>query len=137
MSAADLKSTVRITKALADPQRLRILMMLRGGERCVCQIVEALALAPSTVSKHLSLLDAAGLVGSRKQGRWIYYRLPAGPAAEPVRLLGAWLDDRLKADPAVRRDARKLASQAFRDPESVCRTQRQRKSPGKPQRRTR
>ncbi len=136
MSAADLKSTARITKALADPQRLRILLMLRGGERCVCQIVEALALAPSTVSKHLSLLDAAGLVASRKQGRWIYYRLPDGPAAEPSRLILVWLHDRLKTDLVVRQDARKLTSAALSDPHNVCRTQRQRKSPGKAQRRT-
>jgi ArsR family transcriptional regulator, arsenate/arsenite/antimonite-responsive transcriptional repressor len=131
MSEAPLKSTARITKALADPQRLRILMMLRPGERCVCQIVEALALAPSTVSKHLSLLDAAGLVVSRKQGRWIYYRLPDGPDAEPSRLILVWLQDRLKTDPTLRQDARKLNSTAIRDPENVCRTQRQRTSPGK------
>ncbi len=121
MSEAPLKSTARITKALADPQRLRILMMLRPGERCACQIVEALALAPSTVSKHLSLLDAAGLVAARKQGRWIYYRLAEGPAAEPFRLILAWLHDRLKNDPSVRQDARKLKSTAIRDPNQLCR----------------
>jgi ArsR family transcriptional regulator, arsenate/arsenite/antimonite-responsive transcriptional repressor len=120
MSETQLKSTVRITKALADPQRVRILMMLRPAERCVCQIVEALALAPSTVSKHLSLLDAAGLVASRKQGRWIYYRLPKGPAAEPFRLIIAWLHDRLKTDSSVRQDARKLKNTAIRGPENPC-----------------
>jgi ArsR family transcriptional regulator, arsenate/arsenite/antimonite-responsive transcriptional repressor len=121
MNEAPLKSTARITKALADPQRLRILMMLRPGERCVCQIVEVLALAPSTVSKHLSLLDAAGLVVPRKQGRWIYYRLPDGPAAEPSRLILVWLQDRLKTDPTLRQDARKLNSTAIRDPKQLCR----------------
>jgi ArsR family transcriptional regulator, arsenate/arsenite/antimonite-responsive transcriptional repressor len=121
MNEAPLKSTARITKALADPQRLRILMMLRPGERCVCQIVEVLALAPSTVSKHLSLLDAAGLVIARKQGRWIYYRLPDGPAAEPSRLILVWLQDRLKTDPTLRQDARKLNSTAIRDPKQLCR----------------
>ncbi len=120
MNEAPLKSTARITKALADPQRLRILMMLRPGERCVCQIVEVLALAPSTVSKHLSLLDAAGLVIARKQGRWIYYRLPDGPAAEPSRLILAWLHARLKTDSTVRQDARKLTSLAIRDPKKLC-----------------
>ena len=110
MTAATLKSAARIAKALADPQRMRILQMLRPGERCVCQIVEVLALAPSTVSKHLALLDAAGLVASRKTGRWIHYRLPARNAQAPVRPLLAWLDDALQNDPAVAADARKLKS---------------------------
>jgi arsenate reductase/ArsR family transcriptional regulator len=120
MSESQLKSTARITKALADPQRLRILLMLHGGERCVCQIVEALALAPSTVSKHLALLDAAGLVVSRKQGRWIYYRLPDGPSAEPTRLILVWLHDRLQKDPTIRQDARTLNRSAIRDPKDPC-----------------
>ena len=110
MPDSTLKSVARVAKALADPQRMRILQMLRPGERCVCQIVETLALAPSTVSKHLSLLDAAGLVASRKDGRWIHYRLPAGTAQAPVRPLLAWLDNALRNDPAVAADARKLKS---------------------------
>ena len=71
-----MKNIVRITKALADRQRLRILMWLQKGELCVCQIVELLKLSPSTVSKHLSILRSAGLVESRKDGRWVYYHLP-------------------------------------------------------------
>ena len=121
MSAVSLKSAARIAKALADPQRMRILKMLRPGERCVCQIVEVLALAPSTVSKHLALLDAAGLVASRKDGRWIYYRLPAGTALAPVRPLLAWLDDALKKDPAILADARQLKSIDARSRTAGCR----------------
>ena len=121
MSAVSLKSAARIAKALADPQRMRILKMLRPVERCVCQIVAVLALAPSTVSKHLALLDAAGLVASRKEGRWIYYRLPAGAAQAPVRPLLAWLDDALKKDPAVLADARQLKSIDARSRTNGCR----------------
>ena len=62
-------------RAIADPSRLRILKMLEAEELCVCQITAVLGLAPATVSKHLSLLRAAGLVAQRKAGRWIYYRL--------------------------------------------------------------
>ena len=120
MTAATLKSAARIAKALADPQRMRILQMLRPGERCVCQIVEVLALAPSTVSKHLALLDAAGLVASRKTGRWIHYRLPARTALAPVRPLLAWLDDALRNDPAVAADARKLKSIDARSQTASC-----------------
>lgn len=121
MSAVSLKSAARIAKALADPQRMRILKMLRPVERCVCQIVAVLALAPSTVSKHLALLDAAGLVASRKEGRWIYYRLPAGAAQAPVRPLLDWLDDALKKDPAVLADARQLKTIDARRRTNGCR----------------
>jgi arsenate reductase/ArsR family transcriptional regulator len=69
-------------RAVADPSRLRILKMLEPGELCVCQITAVLGLAPATVSKHLALLRAAGLVGQRKDGRWVYYRL-AGPSLNP------------------------------------------------------
>lgn len=65
----------RVARAAADPNRVRVLKMLAGGELCVCQITAVLDLATATVSKHLSLLRAAGLVTSRKDGRWVYYRL--------------------------------------------------------------
>lgn len=121
MNASVLKSAARTAKALADPQRMRILQMLRPGERCVCQIVAVLALAPSTVSKHLALLEAAGLVAARKAGRWIYYRRPNGAAAAGVRPLLDWLDEALKKDPAVAADARKLKSIDARNRTAGCR----------------
>ena len=58
----EIRTVLRVTKALSDGQRIRIMMLLRGGELCVCRIVEVLALAPSTVSKHLSILSEADLV---------------------------------------------------------------------------
>ena len=64
------------TKALSDPNRVRALMALRGQELCVCRIIELLQLAPSTVSKHLSVLKQAGLIKGRKESRWMHYRLP-------------------------------------------------------------
>jgi DNA-binding transcriptional ArsR family regulator len=87
---------VSIAAALADESRARIVLGLallaekRIPELCVCQMTEFLALAPSTVSKHLSILKAAGLLDARKQGRWMYYRLPdaAAPAAAAAI---AWL----------------------------------------------
>ncbi len=80
MGTGAMRTTLKITKALADRQRVRILMMLRSGELCVCRIVAVLGLAPSTVSKHLSLLSDAGLLDCRKEGRWAYCRLPRGEA---------------------------------------------------------
>jgi ArsR family transcriptional regulator, arsenate/arsenite/antimonite-responsive transcriptional repressor len=122
-----LKQALRLTGALADGQRVRIVMMLRGGELCVCQIVALLALAPSTVSKHLSILSAAGLVDSRKDGRWAYYRLPQGPAGAAVRALLRWLCGALADDAAIRQDARKLKGILACNPEILCRRQRKRK----------
>lgn len=104
-----MRSVLRVTKALSDGQRVRILMMLRGGELCVCRIVEVLALAPSTVSKHLSILSEADLVEVRKDGRWAYYRLPQGEARKAVRPVFKWLEDRVGRDEAVLRDDKKLA----------------------------
>ena len=71
-----MKQYLVIIKALSDLSRVRMLCALRGGELCGCQLIELLGLAPSTVSKHLSILNQAELVESRKEGRWVYYRLP-------------------------------------------------------------
>ena len=62
-------------KALADPVRLRLFVLLIGGERCVCDLVKATVLPQSTVSRHLCHLKAAGLVVDRRQGTWAFYRL--------------------------------------------------------------
>lgn len=67
---------IKTTKALADTNRVRVLLALRGRELCVCRIIELLQLAPSTVSKHLAILKHAELIEGRKEGRWMHYRLP-------------------------------------------------------------
>ncbi len=66
---------VEILKALAHPTRLYIIETLSGkdGERCVCEIVDELPYAQSTISKHLTILRQAGLVRSRKEGLKVYY----------------------------------------------------------------
>lgn len=88
-------------KGLAHPARLRLLGMLAGGELCVCQMIAVLGLAPSTVSKHLSVLAHGGLVSERKEGKLVFYRLredgPAGALLPPFLSL-------LEADPGVRAD---------------------------------
>lgn len=86
---------VRVAKALADEARVKTLLALAGSELCLCQIVDLLGLAPSTVSKHVNQLYAAGLVERRKQGKWHYFRLAGGaasePAAEPAAGALTWL----------------------------------------------
>lgn len=62
--------------ALADPTRRRILSLLQeGGERCVCVLYETLDLPQPKVSRHLGVLRAAGIVATRREGLWIYYRI--------------------------------------------------------------
>jgi DNA-binding transcriptional ArsR family regulator len=74
-SSVKLRDVRDVLHALADENRLRALAALRRGELCVCQLIALLDLAPSTVSKHLSILRSARLVDGRKDGRWMYYRL--------------------------------------------------------------
>lgn len=68
-----VSEAVKIFKALSDETRLKILAYLQDGELCVCDIIDALGKPQSTVSHHLFLLQTAGLIKSRKQGRWVLY----------------------------------------------------------------
>lgn len=69
-------------RALADEKRLRIVALLAGGERCVCELQEALAAGQSLLSFHLRTLKEAGLVTDRREGRWVYYALNRETVAE-------------------------------------------------------
>jgi ArsR family transcriptional regulator len=71
----DLAPLTRQFRALADETRLALIDLLRGGERCVCELTEALDLGQSLLSFHLKTLKDAGLVTDRKAGRWSYYAL--------------------------------------------------------------
>ncbi len=100
-----MRDFMTVTKALADENRVRVLMALQEGELCACQIQEVLQLAPSTVSKHLAILYQARLVEFRKEGRWVYYRLAASTPARPfVEETLAWLLRHLSDDPKIRAD---------------------------------
>jgi ArsR family transcriptional regulator, arsenate/arsenite/antimonite-responsive transcriptional repressor len=81
-AATDLLATVRRMKALGDEKRLRILLQLAGGERCVCDLMEDLGAAQSLLSFHLRTLKDAGLVTDRRDGRWVHYAISAHGIAE-------------------------------------------------------
>ena len=104
-----LRDYEAVLKAAADPSRARILKMLERGELCVCQMVAVLGLCQSTVSKHLSLLRAAGLVEERKNGRWVYFRLGDSAVNPYAQNMLALLHGWLKRDALIRDDAEKLA----------------------------
>jgi DNA-binding transcriptional ArsR family regulator len=94
-------------------------MILTAGELCVCQIIEMLGLAPSTVSKHMSILRQAGLVETRKEGRWIYYRLAGGKAQKSHEILD-WLQRHLKNDKRISDDFKKLRHMQKMSKDELC-----------------
>ncbi len=118
-----MRDLLRITKALADETRIRAVMALRGGELCACQITELFGLAPSTMSKHLSILYQAGLVESRKEGRWIYFRLADGKAPAGVKRALDWLVKAAEGDARVVEDGEKLKKIMKLDPSELCKRQ--------------
>ena len=78
----EIEVEAEIFKAMADPCRLKILMLLREGELCVCEIMIGLDRPQSSTSHHLSILRDAGLIKERKDGRWSRYRLSEGAVIE-------------------------------------------------------
>lgn len=103
-----MKDFLAVTKALSDENRVRALAALARGELCVCQIIELLGLAPSTVSKHMAVLHQAGLVEIRKEGRWTYYRIAEEPDLPCARTALAMTLECLAKDERIRGDARRI-----------------------------
>jgi DNA-binding transcriptional ArsR family regulator len=115
-----MRNIMNITKALSDENRVRALMMLCHGELCVCQLIQLLGLAPSTVSKHLSILYQAGLVDARKQGRWNYYRLADEGAPEFVLQAIQWVQDSVGKDKRIVQDAKQVKRVCRMDVRELC-----------------
>jgi ArsR family transcriptional regulator, arsenate/arsenite/antimonite-responsive transcriptional repressor len=115
-----LPGTVAAYKALAHPARVRLLLMLRGGALCVCQMTATLDLATSTVSAHLAELRRAGLVRESKDGRFVSYELSVSPEHAGL-LQDLWR--RVASDPVVRADARLLRELRRVGAEELCRAE--------------
>jgi ArsR family transcriptional regulator len=118
-----MRDCLNITKALADENRVRLLMALREGELCVCQLTELMGLAMYTVSKHLSILYQAGLVGARKEGRWMYYSLPGKGAPTAAREAVAWVRRSLADSERIAEDTRSLKKVLAMDLTELCKRQ--------------
>jgi len=117
-----MREVMELFRAMADENRVRILCALRGRELCVCQMVELLGLAPSTVSKHLSILRHARLIESRKDGRWVHYRLTRGrdrPAAAGALMRVAFRA--LSENRRIGEDAGRVCRIEKMDMERLCR----------------
>jgi len=114
-----MDGVVAVAGALSDASRVRALAMLRAGELCVCQIIAVLGLAASTVSKHLLILKQAGLVESRREGRWMHYRLADKPSPTAADAL-AWLERSIRGDARIVADGKALKAITRMDPEELC-----------------
>jgi len=92
-----MKQFIRVMKALSDPNRVSFIKLLGSKELCVCELQDLIGLAQSTVSKHMKVLEEAGLVDYRKEGSWFIYRLTKGEESEYAKVmlanLNGWLDD--------------------------------------------
>lgn len=103
-----LNDFIKLSKAVSDETRVRILKLLTKNELCVCQLMEILSMGQSTVSKHLGTLKNAGLIESEKRGTWAFYRLSQDRANRHnsgfIRLLSSLSDD----DPFIQKDWKKL-----------------------------
>ena len=96
-----MKQFTKVMKALSDPNRVKIIKLLQQKVMCVCELQGALDIAQPSVSKHLKILEEAGLVEYRKEGLWVNYYLTDGNsspyAASLLGNLRHWLND----DPEV------------------------------------
>ncbi len=104
-----LGTVSNILSALAEPNRLRCLAMLSSRKLAVCEIREILGLSFSTVSKHLSILQSAGLIEFDKEGKWVHYRLAKRPDPEIKELLDRILS-LLATDPQIKEDLNRVRS---------------------------
>ena len=120
-----MRELLVITKALADENRLRSVGLLRHHELCLCQIVEVLGLASSSVSRHMSILQQARLVESRKEGRWAYFRLADDDAPRPVHEILETILASLSREKQAKADQKSLKAVLKIEPEELCRRQSQ------------
>jgi len=104
-----MKEFIRVMKAASDPTRIKILKILEKRMMCVCELQTALGAAQSTTSKHLKILEDAGLVDARKDGLWVNYTLSDGRqspfAASLLGNLRHWLNEEPEISDVVEKTA--------------------------------
>ena len=115
-----MKDFIRVMKAVSDPNRVKIIKMLQHKSMCVCELKEALQIAQSSVSKHLKILEDAGLVDYRKDGLWVNYHLTDGRKSPYVSSLMGNLWHWLEDDPEI---AELIGNLPHIRREDICRKQ--------------
>jgi len=88
-----MDQTIRQLKALGDPNRFRIAMMLRSRPLCVCELLSVLDIAGGTLSNHLKVLENAGLISHKKDGKWMEYFISNSEAESFIQTIENRLDD--------------------------------------------
>lgn len=104
-----MKHFITVMKALSEPNRLKILKMLQHRVCCVCEIQETLGIAQPTASKHLKILEAAGLVSARKEGLWVKYSLSDGKSSTYAATLMGNLKHWLNEDSDIKKTVEKIS----------------------------
>ncbi len=99
----EMKVFIRVMKALSDPNRVKIIKMLNDKELCVCEITAALQLAQPTVSKHLKVLEDAGLVDFYKDGSWVNYHIATNNSNQYAAIMLTHMEDWLSSDMEVKK----------------------------------
>ncbi len=113
----------QIFKSLSDRNRLTIVgSLLTVPELCACQITELLQVSGATVSKHVGILVNAGLVTSRKEGRWVYYQITAD--IPHITSLFDWITKEIHHDAGINQRLIELQKIIRIDPEELCKKQR-------------
>ena len=114
-----MEDSLNTIKALADRHRVRALLALSGQELCLCNLQDLLGLAPSSVSRHMAILEDAGLVTSRRKGKWTYFSLVPLEDTVPRAGLLRWVLESLEDDPATQAD-RELVRQLKKKDSERC-----------------
>ena len=108
LQVRSMDKVAEVLRALADPTRIRIAQLLSSREElCVCELVDALGVAQYSISRHLAVLKAAGLVDDWRQGKWMHYSL-SRELSDDDRAIVAAVCARARADVAARQDLRRL-----------------------------
>ncbi len=115
-----MHALLEVLRAVSDEGRLRALVALKHGELCACQLIELLSLAPSTVSKHMSILKQAGLVETRKSGKWVFYRLATRSQESAAAAVIKTALESLDRDRIIKADQRTLAGILKHSPIDGC-----------------
>jgi len=125
-----MKDVVKIFKALADPNRLRIMLLLRRRELCVCELMFILRMEQSRVSHHMRVLREAGIAEDVREGRWIIYRIPeeaqgligdlfAGALREQIEAAAEAAGDAVKLEACIEENLRGRVHEAHPRPEGT------------------
>lgn len=114
-----MNDLVAVAKAFADPTRVRVLAALRGRELCVCELCDALGVTQSTLSTHLQVIRDAGMVRTRKQGKWIYYAIDPASTRLVESVFGFFAAP-MRADRTLQRDGAEVSRRISERQDGAC-----------------